>query len=211
MIPELVVCFIALFTLRLFFIYCKLGNGVVLGKQNASVLAIAGSGGHTTELLRLVSVLQQDRYKPRHYVVALSDGMSSAKISAFENERKSIENQDYFLQRIPRSREVSQSWITSVGTTFYALLHSFPIVLRTKPDIILCNGPGTCIPLCAVGFLFKILGISNCQIIFVESFCRIQSLSLSGKILYYFADKCFVQWPALKEKYPKTEYMGRIV
>jgi len=49
--------------------------------------------------------------------------------------------------------------------------------------------------------------LRNIKIIFIESFARVQTLSLSGKILYYFADRFLVQWPELRTKYPMSEYL----
>ena len=46
---------------------------------------------------------------------------------------------------------------------------------------------------------------------FVESFARAQSLSLSGRILYPIADLFLVQWPALVAKYPRAEYHGVLI
>ncbi|XP_025950024.1 UDP-N-acetylglucosamine transferase subunit ALG14 homolog isoform X2 [Dromaius novaehollandiae] len=76
---------------------------------------------------------------------------------------------------------------------------------------ILCNGPGTCVPVCISTLLLGLLGLKRAIIVYVESICRVETLSLSGKILYYFSDYFIVQWPALKEKYPKSVYLGRIV
>lgn len=76
---------------------------------------------------------------------------------------------------------------------------------------ILCNGPGTCVPVCISALLLRLLGIKRAIIVYVESICRVETLSLSGKILYYFSDYFIVQWPDLKEKYPKSVYLGRIV
>ncbi|KAL2828710.1 oligosaccharide biosynthesis protein Alg14-like protein [Aspergillus cavernicola] len=52
--------------------------------------------------------------------------------------------------------------------------------------------------------------------IFVESWARVTTLSLSGKILLPFADRFLVQWPALGGKsawkgMKKTEYVGFLV
>ncbi|KAF3657019.1 hypothetical protein FXO37_15155 [Capsicum annuum] len=77
---------------------------------------------------------------------------------------------------------------------------------------ILCNGPGTCIPLCVIAFLFKILGIRWSSIFYVESIARVRKLSLSGLLLYklHMADQLFVQWPQLKEKYPRAHYVRAV-
>uniref|UniRef100_A0A8C3N523 UDP-N-acetylglucosamine transferase subunit ALG14 n=1 Tax=Geospiza parvula TaxID=87175 RepID=A0A8C3N523_GEOPR len=117
----------------------------------------------------------------------------------------------FSLDRIPRSREVRQSWVSSVLTTLYSILYSLPLTYKRKPDLILCNGPGTCVPVCLSAFLLGLLRIKRTIIVYVESICRVETLSLSGKILYYFSDYFIVQWPNLKKKYPKSVYLGRIV
>ncbi|XP_030902620.1 UDP-N-acetylglucosamine transferase subunit ALG14 [Melopsittacus undulatus] len=176
-----------------------------------SLLVVAGSGGHTTEILRLLSCLSES-YSPRHYVFADSDTMSEAKIRSFEQKRaETFSTSQFTLDRIPRSREVRQSWTSSVVTTLYSMLYSLPLTYRRKPDLILCNGPGTCVPVCISALLLGLLGIKRAIIVYVESICRVETLSLSGKILYYFSDYFIVQWPDLKEKYPKSIYLGRIV
>lgn len=76
---------------------------------------------------------------------------------------------------------------------------------------VLCNGPGTCVPLCVAALLLGLFGMKKVVIVYVESVCRVQTLSLTGKILYWLADYFFVQWPSLRDKYPKSIYLGRIV
>ncbi|XP_044288433.1 UDP-N-acetylglucosamine transferase subunit ALG14 homolog isoform X2 [Varanus komodoensis] len=140
--------------------------------RNAAValLVVAGSGGHTMEILRLLSSLSQS-YSPIHYVLAESDKMSEEKIRSFEQKRAEL----------------------------------------LSNSSVLCNGPGTCVPICISSLLLRMLGLKRVTIVYVESICRVENLSLSGKILYYFSDYFIVQWPALKEKYPKSLYLGRIV
>ncbi|XP_064003367.1 UDP-N-acetylglucosamine transferase subunit ALG14 homolog isoform X2 [Pogoniulus pusillus] len=135
-----------------------------------SLLVVAGSGGHTTEILRLLSCLS-DSYSPRHYVFADSDEMSEAKICSFEQKK---------------------------AETF-------------SNSQILCNGPGTCVPVCISALLLGLLRMKRAVIVYVESICRVETLSLSGKILYYLSDYFIVQWPELKEKYPRSVYLGRVV
>ena len=47
-------------------------------------------------------------------------------------------------------------------------------------------------------------------VIYVESYTRIHSLSLTGKILYRFADLFVVQWKQLALQYPKAVYGGAL-
>jgi beta-1,4-N-acetylglucosaminyltransferase len=66
---------------------------------------------------------------------------------------------------------------------------------------------GTCVPLCYSAFLLKFLGIKNIKIIFIESFCRVEKLSLTGKLLYPIVDRFLVQWKEHLVKYQRAEYL----
>ncbi|KAK7100555.1 UDP-N-acetylglucosamine transferase subunit ALG14-like [Littorina saxatilis] len=179
-----------------------------------SILIVAGSGGHTKEILTLTEKLG-GQCSSRHYVVAASDSISIKKIHSSERilsaRNISGSKSEYGIYTVPRSREVKQSWMTTLFTTLYATLYSLRLVFQIKPEIILCNGPGTCVPLCYAGLLLKMFGIADTKIVYVESICRVETLSLSAKLLYPFADSLLVQWPDLVEKYPKCRYIGRVV
>uniref|UniRef100_A0A8I5NX57 UDP-N-acetylglucosamine transferase subunit ALG14 n=1 Tax=Papio anubis TaxID=9555 RepID=A0A8I5NX57_PAPAN len=172
-------------------------------RESLSILVVAGSGGHTTEILRLLGSLSS-AYSPRHYVIADTDEMSANKINSFELDRADRDPSNmytkYYIHRIPRSREVRQSWPSTVFTTLHSMWLSFPLIHQVKPDLVLCNGPGTCVPICVSALLLGILGIKKVIIVYVESICRVETLSLSGKILFHLSDYFIVQWPALKEK-----------
>ncbi|KAM9332860.1 UDP-N-acetylglucosamine transferase subunit ALG14 [Pholidichthys leucotaenia] len=207
MFAVLLLCF--LFICRLYMVV-KMGPKHRPGASGpVSVVVVAGSGGHTSEILRLMECLSA-AYTPRHYVIADTDRISEEKICAFENSKQQA-NSKFAICRIPRSREVHQSWSSSVISTLNALWYSLPLMLRLKPDVVLCNGPGTCVPMCAAGLLLGILGIKKVLIVYVESICRVHMLSLSGKILYPLSDYFFVQWPSLRDKYPKAIFLGRLV
>ncbi|GCC30980.1 UDP-N-acetylglucosamine transferase subunit ALG14 isoform X1 [Chiloscyllium punctatum] len=196
---------------RIFLVLGRNGAPKVGRRGSASVLVVLGSGGHTTEILRLMESLSAS-YVPRHYVIANTDKMSEEKVRILEASRtKGNTDPQHTIHRIPRSREVCQSWTSSVVTTVYSLLYSVPLVFQLKPDMVLCNGPGTCVPLCVSALLLGILGMKKVLIIYVESICRVETLSLSGKILYNLSDYFFVQWSVLQKKYPKAIYLGRLV
>lgn len=108
------------------------------------------------------------------------------------------------VHRLPRPREVHQSYISSILPTIRSIYHTFYLLQKEQPHLILANGPGLCVPLIYLVFLSRILSLSSCKILFVESFCRVQSLSLSGKLVYPIVDQFVVHWPNLKDKYPLT-------
>lgn len=168
----------------------------------ARTMIVMGSGGHTGEMLRIVDRLDNACYTPRQYIVASTDKTSVVKVIESEIRREpDTANQAYEIITIPRSREVHQSYFSAVATTIMALIHSVPIVLKSRPELILTNGPGTCIPICVAAFLARLLFLNTkCRIVFIESFCRVRSLSLSGRILLFIVDLFVVQWPELAQQ-----------
>ena len=53
-------------------------------------------------------------------------------------------------------REVKQSWLSTVVSTARAIFHAIPIVFDVRPDLLLVNGPGTCIPIILASLLLQI-------------------------------------------------------
>lgn len=207
------------FTLRFMYLAYKTSHSVVriLPKQrkdsSMSTMIVIGSGGHTTEMLRLVKVMTPGLYCPRIYVMASSDSTSEFKVHVLEEHLAAKSNRKYrkySIFKIPRSRHVGQSFFTSAFSTVYSFLRCVPMMLYYRPGLVLCNGPGTCVPICILAFLLRTFFLSNTMIVFIESVCRVESLSMTGKILYYFADVLLVQWPDLEQKYGRVAYIGRI-
>uniref|UniRef100_A0A7S2XQQ8 UDP-N-acetylglucosamine transferase subunit ALG14 n=1 Tax=Attheya septentrionalis TaxID=420275 RepID=A0A7S2XQQ8_9STRA len=113
--------------------------------------------------------------------------------------------------KIPRSREVGQSYLTSIFSTGLAFCKTVGVVARTRPDLVLINGPGTCLPIAYTTLFFRMAGIFQGKLIFVESFCRVQSLSLTGKLLYPVADRFIVHWEELLQKFPRSELVSTFI
>lgn len=153
------------------------------GAPPIRTMAVLGSGGHTAEMLALLKGLAPGTYAPRDYILADTDHTSAQRIEAFEAARaptseigQAAAATTYRLLRLPRSREVGQSYVSSVFTTLYALLHAAGLVLRARPSLLLCNGPGTCIPVCAWAFALRVLGVQHVTIVYVESIARVTSV-----------------------------------
>ncbi|XP_018916801.2 UDP-N-acetylglucosamine transferase subunit ALG14 [Bemisia tabaci] len=215
--PSICFLVIAIFAIRtlcmLYFIKTGRRRVDLKLKPNVKTIIVIGSGGHTTEMLRLVRHLDSNKFYPRLYMMAASDKTSENKIIELETCLEVEEDgwsSNYRVVKIPRSRSVGQSYITSIFTTLYSILMTVPKVILVNPDLILCNGPGTCIPVCVIAFLMRVFCFSNNVIVFVESVCRVKSLSLSGKILMYIADEIVVEWMELQSRYPRTKYIGRL-
>jgi beta-1,4-N-acetylglucosaminyltransferase len=156
----------------------------ILKQQRTALIktvVVLGSGGHTTEMLELVKNLSPHYYTPLIYIIATTDTTSEQRVHAHaahaqqqqqQQRRRDLSNVP--ILRIPRSREVGQSYASSIVTTLWSFVHAIWLVARLRPGLVLCNGPGTCLPIAISAFLFRILGVCEGKIVFVESFCRVE-------------------------------------
>lgn len=94
---------------------------------------LAVSGGHTSEMLRLVSSLSSEYY-PRLYVVASTDTLSEQRARAFEAAQL-VQGKVHFA-RIPRLREVGESMVSSMLSSVRAVLATGPVVVGFMPDLV---------------------------------------------------------------------------
>ncbi|MCR1900085.1 UDP-N-acetylglucosamine transferase subunit ALG14 [Irregularibacter muris] len=84
----------------------------------------------------------------------------------------------------------------------YNCIKSFFIFLKVRPDIVITTGAHTAVPMC---YIAKVFGR---KVIFMESFAKIKTPTLSGRIVYPISDVFIVQWESLKSYYPKAVYLG---
>lgn len=82
--------------------------------------------------------------------------------------------------------------------------NAWKIVRKEKPQFIITTGALFSVPFCV---WCKIYGA---KVIYIESFARVDSASLTGKIVYKFADLFLVQWEDMVKVYPKAKYVGGI-
>ncbi|MGO0577073.1 UDP-N-acetylglucosamine--LPS N-acetylglucosamine transferase [Ornithinimicrobium panacihumi] len=79
-------------------------------------------------------------------------------------------------------------------------------VLRDfRPDVILSTGAAAVVP-----FFVQARSV-GAWTVHLEPVDRISDLSLSGRLLYPFADRFFVQWPELAEQVPGSECVGVVL
>ncbi|KAA3665093.1 MAG: oligosaccharide biosynthesis protein Alg14-like protein [Chloroflexi bacterium] len=72
-----------------------------------------------------------------------------------------------------------------------AMLWAPTILRREKPDVILSLGAEIALPFMVWGWLLRI------RTIFIESWCRTDDLSLTGRLVMPIVDRFWVQWPQL--------------
>lgn len=74
-----------------------------------------------------------------------------------------------------------------------------------QPDVVLSTGAALAVP-------FLLLArIRGARAIYVESFTRVHDFSLSGRIVYPFANDVFVQWPSLAARRRRARHAGSVL
>jgi len=80
------------------------------------------------------------------------------------------------------------------------------ILLRERPDVVLSIGAEIAIPFLWFG---KLMGAKT---VYIESWCRVNTKSLTGPLVYPIVDLFLIQWPSLANEYgPKAKYFGGLI
>jgi beta-1,4-N-acetylglucosaminyltransferase len=116
---------------------------------------------------------------------------------------------------------VHQNLLTLPVTVLRSLIVSFYYVTlasqllgdssKVDVDVLLLNGPGTCFVLCVGTYINRFLGLPSPKLVYVETFARVRTLSLTGKLLRPIADRYIVQWPDLLQDGGRGECHGWLV
>ena len=154
-------------------------------KKHLKICLISSSGGHFAQLKQIIPITES------HEMFIITEKNNSTISS-------SDKYNTYFLSQQER-KNWRFMWSFSMN-----ILKSIRIFVEEKPDVVISTGAGAVIPFCVISKLF------GKKIIFLESFAKINSPTITGKIVYKFADKFFVQWEEMKKFYPKAIYKGGI-
>jgi UDP-N-acetylglucosamine:LPS N-acetylglucosamine transferase len=152
------------------------------GKRLHVCLA-ASAGGHTSQLLKLMS-----SWNGHETVYVTTTGVVRDKLKQFGHV--------YVVGECNRQHPIR------VGAV---LLRCIRIILKEKPDVVISTGAAAGCMLC---FLGKMLGS---RVVWIDSITNVERISLSGRMIRPIADLFLVQWPELVRKYKSVEYVGELV
>ena len=150
------------------------------------VMFISSVGGHLTQLLELKKIFNDYEYV-----------LVTEKTDVTKN-MKSKYNMEYLVYG---SREYLFSYIFKFT---FNILKSFYLFLKYRPNVIVTTGAHTAVPMCYIGKLFRK------KVIFIESYAKRTSPTLSGRLVYKVATIFIVQWESMLKFYPKAKYFGGI-
>lgn len=153
--------------------------------NNKKICLISSCGGHFMELMQLLPAVNGYKF----YIVTEKNVSSAKTLEQYKHY--------YLLQQ-------ERSGVMFVFKFLYNIILSFIYLIWEKPSCIITTGAGASYPTCRIG---KWLGK---KIIYIESFAKLKEKSVTGKLIYPFADYFFVQWPEMKKVYPKALYYGTV-
>jgi len=151
-------------------------------RTNRPVLLVASSGGHLLQLLTL-----SDAWRDLPTVWVSNDK---------EDARSLLAREDAHFLPGPYSR--------NLRSLLANLRLALQLVLRERPSTVLTTGADIAVPFAWIGRLF------GARVVYVESFTRIQTVSLSCKLIKPVADRVYVQWPELLVRLPDAHFVGAV-
>ena len=144
----------------------------------------ASSGGHYEQILMLKPLMQK---------------YDSVLVTERTQYRTAVDGiPTYYLSQV--NRKEAGFLPKMLANSFRALW----IMLKERPDVVITTGVLAVIPLCLLAKLF------GRKLIYIESFAKVTSPTETGKLMYKFADRFYVQWESMLEIYPDALYLGGI-
>ncbi|PBP22278.1 UDP-N-acetylglucosamine transferase subunit alg14 [Diplocarpon rosae] len=191
------------------------------------MVVVLGSGGHTAEMMSLLRDIDPRRYTHRTYIISANDSFSAGKAMEIEKiiqskHRRTREPTQagemdlatgvWDVKTVPRARKIHQPlWTTPFSSLwcFIGCLQALREISQDSkatpfeyPEVLITNGPATAVMFILAATSLKFFGVapaSKMKIIYVESWARVKTLSLSGKLLLTLriCDRFLVQWESL--------------
>jgi beta-1,4-N-acetylglucosaminyltransferase len=151
-------------------------------RSRRGFLLVASGGGHLAELHELCAARAE---RPRWWVT--HDSVQARELLADEAA--------VFVHG-PSNR--------SLVSLLRNLVAAWALLWSARPAAVITTGAGVAVPFCYLGRLI------GAKVIYVESFARVDELSLTGRLVLPVAHDCFVQWPELAARHRRARYAGSI-
>ncbi|MFB5430438.1 PssD/Cps14F family polysaccharide biosynthesis glycosyltransferase [Enterococcus casseliflavus] len=146
------------------------------------ICLVGSSGGHLSHL-RLLEPLWKDL---DHFWVTFNK----------DDANSILKDEKLYYCFYPTNRNIHNL----IKNTILAI----KVLIKEKPDLIISSGAAVAVPFFYIGKLFR------AKTIYIEVFDRIDSATLTGKLVYPVTDRFIVQWEEMKQVYPKAIYLGGI-
>lgn len=151
------------------------------------IIFISSTGGHLTELLQLSSMFSK-------YDSYLVTEKTSSNLKLKDRYKKV-----FYL--IYGTKDYPFTYPFKLMANCFKSLYLY---FKIRPDFIITTGAHTAGPMCCLGKIF------GSKIIYIETFANIHTKTVTGRLIYKFADLFLVQWESMLKLYPKAVCKGWI-
>lgn len=150
------------------------------GGHPVDVLLVCSSGGHLLQLLSLQKAW---------------DGRGRLWVTFDKSDARSLlVGERGVFAHGPTNR--------NIPNLLRNLALAWRLIRRRRPETIITTGAGVAVPFCWIGRLY------GSRVVYVESFTRIDSVSLSCRLIRPVATRVYVQWPEMQQLLPDARYVG---
>lgn len=156
---------------------------MVMG-ANIKICFAASTGGHFEQIIMLKPLM--DKYDSFIITEETLYGME------VKGERM------YYLKQVNRKEK------SFIPRMIINVFKSISIYRKEKPDCVITTGVLAMIPICVIAKLCRK------KLIYIESFAKVNSATMTGKLMYKLADQFYVQWEPMLQIYPKAIFLGGI-
>lgn len=158
----------------------RVSNEDKIDMNKIKVALVGSSGGHLTHLIQMREWWSN---KERLWVTFNKADATSQ-----------LEGEKVYWCYYPTNRNVKNL----IKNSFLAL----KVLIKEKPNLIVSSGAASAIPFFYLGKLF------GAKLIYIEVYDRVDSPTLTGKIVYPICDEFIVQWDEQLKFYPKAKMLG---
>ncbi len=155
-----------------------------MSKKAKKLCFAASSGGHYEQLLMLKPLME--------------------KYDSFVITEKTLYKAVVDGEKMYYMKQVNRKEKTFPFAMLFNAFKSLAIFIKERPDVVITTGVLAMIPICLLAKIFRK------KLIYIESFAKITSPTETGKFLYKYADRFYVQWESMKEFYPDAVCLGGI-
>ena len=156
------------------------------------ILMVYGKGGHAAQMARFIDGAPQELKNKQ--LIALTD--VKIKDKTFSHQFYCVEARDKF--------SYIKNFVVFVLYFFWALAQMIHILSKYRVITMISTGPGVAV---IPAIICRLFGI---KVIYFESWSRIFTPSIAGKIMYRIANLFFIQHKSLQKFYPKSSFFGRL-
>lgn len=162
-------------------------------KRTEVILLVYGRGGHSAQMKRFLNNNNKSHSKTVKYITLSNEDIALNNIVG-----------NYFCLDARDKYHWYKNLFISVAYILISVAQMCRLVCKYRVVGMISTGPG----LAVIPGLF--CRLFNKKVVFFEDWCRFNTPSIAGRIMYTIANVFFIQHESVRKFYPKSIYMGRL-